>query len=31
MGYANACYLSNPHNVIVVDHKHDTCSDVVAQ
>jgi len=28
--YANACYLSNPHNVTMVDHKQDICSHVIA-
>jgi len=31
MGYANACYLSYPHNAIIVDSKQDICSHVVAQ
>jgi len=31
MGYANACYLSYPHNVTMVDHKQDICSYVVSQ
>jgi len=31
MDYANACYSSDPHNVIVVDHKYDISLHVVAQ
>jgi len=31
MGYADAYYLSDPHNVIVVDHKQNICSHVVTQ
>jgi len=29
-GYADACYFTYPHNVTIVDHKHDICSHVVA-
>jgi len=30
MSYAYACYYTYLHNVIMVDHKHDICSHVVA-
>jgi len=26
MGYGDACYLSDPHNVTMVDHKQNICS-----
>jgi len=31
MDYVDACYLSHPHNVTMVDHKQDIFSYVVAQ
>jgi len=31
MGYVYACYFTYSRNVIMVDHKYDVCSHVVAQ
>ena len=31
MGYVYACYFTYSHNVTIVDHKQDVCSDVVTQ